>query len=94
LKKNNQILAERRDLLSETLCDIGFQCEKPKATFYVWVNSKGPSLEFASKLLNVGVAVTPGIGFGSYGEGYARMTFTQSKERIAEACERIRSIYE
>ncbi len=93
LKKNNQTLQERRDLLVDTLCDIGFTCEKPKATFYVWVNCKGDSMKFASKLLDVGVAVTPGIGFGKYGEGYARITFTQPKERIAEACERIRSIY-
>ncbi len=93
LKKNNQILAERRDLLADTLCDIGFKCEKPKATFYVWVNCKGDSMKFAAKLLDVGVAVTPGLGFGKFGEGYARITFTQPKERIAEACERIRSLY-
>jgi LL-diaminopimelate aminotransferase len=93
LRKNNLILQERRDLLVNTLCDIGFQCEKPKATFYVWVNCKGPSMEFAAKLLNVGVAVTPGIGFGKGGEGYARITFTQPKERILEACNRIRRIY-
>ncbi len=93
LKKTNLILSERRDLLVKTLCDIGFQCEKPKATFYVWVNCKGDSMPFASKLLNVGVAVTPGIGFGKYGEGYVRITYTQSKERIIEACERIRSLY-
>ena len=93
LKKNNQILAERRDLLVETLCEIGFQCEKPKATFYVWVNCKGSSIEFAAKLLDVGVAVTPGIGFGKHGEGYARITFTQPKERITEACNRIRRLY-
>lgn len=94
LKDTNQILAERRDLLVKTLCEIGFQCEKPKATFYVWVNCKGSSMEFASRLLNVGVAVTPGIGFGKYGEGYARITFTQPKERILEACERIKSLYQ
>jgi LL-diaminopimelate aminotransferase len=93
LKKNNQILQERRDLLAETLCAIGFECVKPKATFYVWVNCKGDSMRFASKLLDVGVAVTPGIGFGKHGEGYARMTFTQPKERIEEACERIRSLF-
>jgi LL-diaminopimelate aminotransferase len=93
LRKNNQILSERRDLLADTLCDIGFQCEKPKATFYVWVNCQGDSMEFANKLLDVGVAVTPGIGFGKYGEGYARITFTQPKERIKSACERIRSLY-
>jgi LL-diaminopimelate aminotransferase len=93
LKKNNQILQERRDLLAKTLCDIGFECEAPKATFYVWVNCKGDSMKFASKLLNVGVAVTPGLGFGKFGEGYARMTFTQPKERITEACERIRKLF-
>ena len=72
LKKNNQILQERRDLLVETLCKIGYKCDKPKATFYVWVNCKGDSMKFAAKLLDVGVAVTPGIGFGKYGEGYVR----------------------
>jgi LL-diaminopimelate aminotransferase len=93
LKKNNQILQERRDLLVETLCKIGYKCEKPKATFYVWVNCKGDSMKFATKLLDAGVAVTPGIGFGKYGEGYARITFTQPKERIKEACDRIASAF-
>jgi LL-diaminopimelate aminotransferase len=93
LKNNNQILQERRDLLVNTLRDIGFSCEKPKATFYVWVNCKGSSVEFATKLLNAGVGVTPGVGFGKHGEGYARITFTQPKERIEEACERIRNLY-
>ena len=89
LKKNNQIMQERRDLLVDTLCKLGFKCEKPKATFYIWVNCKGDSMEFTKKLLDVGVAVTPGIGFGKHGEGYVRITFTQPKERIEEACERI-----
>ena len=89
LKKNNQILQERRDLLVESLCKIGYKCDKPKATFYVWANCKGNSMRFATKLLDVGVAVTPGIGFGKCGEGYVRMTFTQPKERIVEACNRI-----
>lgn len=93
LKKNNQILQERRDLLVDTLCEIGYQCEKPKATFYVWVNCKGDSMKFATKLLEAGVAVTPGVGFGKYGEGYARITFTQPKERIVEACSRIASAF-
>ncbi len=93
LKKNNQIMQERRDLLVKTLCDIGYPCEKPKATFYVWVNCKGDSMKFAAKLLDVGVAVTPGVGFGKYGEGYARMTFTQPKDRIVEACNRIASAF-
>jgi LL-diaminopimelate aminotransferase len=89
LKENNQILQERRNLLVDTLCKIGYQCDKPKATFYVWVNCRGDSMKFATRLLDVGVAVTPGVGFGKYGEGYARITFTQPQERIAEACQRI-----
>jgi LL-diaminopimelate aminotransferase len=91
LRKNNQIMQERRDLLVDTLCKIGYQCEKPKATFYVWVNCKGDSMSFAAKLLDVGVAVTPGIGFGKFGEGFVRITFTQPKDRIEEACRRIAS---
>ncbi len=89
LRQNNQILQQRRDLLVETLCKLGFEVEKPKATFYVWVNCKCDSMKFVAKLLDVGVAVTPGSGFGKHGEGYARITFTQPKERIAEACSRI-----
>jgi LL-diaminopimelate aminotransferase len=89
LRNNNRIMQERRDLLVDALCKIGYRCEKPKATFYVWVNCKGDSMKFAAKLLDAGVAVTPGVGFGKHGEGYARITFTQPKERIMEACKRI-----
>jgi LL-diaminopimelate aminotransferase len=92
LKRRNQIYRERRDVLVETLCDLGFNCDKPKATFYVWLNCKGDSMDFATKLLNVGVAVTPGVGFGKHGEGFVRMTFTQPVERIKEACSRMRSV--
>jgi len=93
LRKNNAILQERRDLLVEVLCKIGYKCDRPKATFYVWVNCKGDSMKFATELLNAGVAVTPGIGFGGCGEGYVRITFTQPKERIIEACNRISNAF-
>jgi LL-diaminopimelate aminotransferase len=93
LRKNNHLMEERRDLLVNTLAKIGYPCKAPKATFYVWVNCKGDSMKFTAKLLDVGVAVTPGVGFGKYGEGYIRITFTQSKERIKEACERIASAF-
>jgi LL-diaminopimelate aminotransferase len=93
LKKNNLILQERRDLLVDTLCKLGYEVEKPKATFYVWVNCKCDSIKFVSKLLDVGVAVTPGDGFGKYGEGYVRITFTQPMELIMEACRRITSAF-
>ncbi len=93
LRQNNQILKERRDLLVDTLCKIGYEVERPKASFYVWVNCKGDSMKFAAKMLDAGVAITPGVGFGKEGEGYVRITFTQPKERIAEACRRIASAF-
>jgi len=89
LKKNNCVYAERRDILVDRLCRMGLDCEKPKATFYVWVDCKSNSMEFATKLLNVGVAVTPGVGFGKLAENYVRFSLTQPKERIEEACKRI-----
>jgi LL-diaminopimelate aminotransferase len=93
LKKINQIYAERRDVLVNRLCSMGFTCEKPKATFYVWLNCKFPSMEFSTKLLSIGVAVTPGIGFGEHGENYVRIALTQPKERIEEACKRMSALF-
>jgi LL-diaminopimelate aminotransferase len=93
LKTNNKVYQERRDVLVDGLCSLDFECEKPKATFYVWANCKANSMEFATKLLDVGVAVTPGIGFGKHGEYYVRFSLTQPKERIEEACRRMRTLF-
>jgi len=92
LKENNRIYTERRDVLVDRLCSMGFKCDKPKATFYVWLNCKSRSIEFTTKLLSAGVAVTPGIGFGEHGENYVRFSLTQPKERIIEACKRIAAL--
>ena len=94
LKENNRIYAERRDLLVDQLRAMGFKCDKPKATFYVWLNCQSNSIEFATKLLSVGVAITPGIGFGEYGENYVRFSLTQPKERIIEAAKRIAALFQ
>jgi LL-diaminopimelate aminotransferase len=93
LTTTNQIYAERRDVLVNRLCSMGFKCDKPIATFYVWLNCKSNSMEFATKLLSVGVAVTPGIGFGKHGENYVRFSLTQPKERIDEACRRMSALF-
>jgi len=92
LCKNNKTLQERRDILVSTLTKLGYPCKTPKATFYIWVNCKCDSIKFAAKLLDVGIAVTPGVGFGKHGEGYVRITFTQPTERIQEACSRLTNI--
>lgn len=90
LKKNNLLYEKRRDILIEALNSLGFTCKKPKATFYVWLDCGCNSLKFASKMLEAGVAITPGIGFGKYGENYVRFSLTQPKEKIIEACRRMR----
>jgi LL-diaminopimelate aminotransferase len=93
LKKNNQVYRERRDMLIERLCSLGFKCDKPKATFYLWLNCNSDSMEFTTRLLNVGVVVTPGVGFGECEENHVRFALTQPKEKIEEACDRIESVF-
>ena len=93
LKENNQVYKERRDVLIERLCSLGFKCGKPKATFYIWLNCNSDSMEFTTRLLNVGVVVTPGVGFGKCGENHVRFALTQPKEKIREACDRIESLF-
>jgi LL-diaminopimelate aminotransferase len=90
-----RIYQERRDILVRGLNDIGLQVEPPKATFYLWFNVPDgySSQEFATHLLsNEGLVLTPGNGFGKYGEGYIRMAMTVTKERCAEAIERMRRV--
>lgn len=91
----NKVYTERRDILVDGLVELGLSVEKPRATFYVWIEApKGyNSAEFTSHLLSKGgIVVTPGNGFGKAGEGYVRMALTVDKERMKEAVERIKSI--
>ena len=91
----NKVYTERRDILVDGLVELGLSVEKPRATFYVWIEvPKGyNSAEFTSHLLSKGgIVATPGNGFGEAGEGYVRMALTVDKERMKEAVERIKSI--
>ena len=86
---------ERRDVLVPGLKKLGLDVDPPPAAFYVWVTvPKGyTSASFTAHLLEkAGIVTTPGNGFGEPGEGYIRMTVTTSKERLAEAVERIKKI--
>jgi LL-diaminopimelate aminotransferase len=92
VEENRKAFQERRDTLYRGVRDAGLVCQKPKATFYLWVQvPKGyDSFGFAEYLLRTtGVAVVPGAGFGPSGEGYVRMAFTVPKERLTEAARRI-----
>jgi LL-diaminopimelate aminotransferase len=91
----NKVYTERRDILVDGLVELGLSVEKPRATFYVWIEvPKGyNSAKFTSHLLSKGgIVVTPGNGFGEAGEGYVRLALTVDKERMKEAVERIKSI--
>jgi len=90
IKWMNSVYAERRNLLLSELREVGLEVKKPLATFYVWAKCGGSSMGFAAKLLEEDVIVAPGVGFGKYGEGYIRFAVTQPKDRIEEACRRIR----
>ena len=90
-----KIYEQRRDVLIKGLNDIGWETEKPKATFYVWTQipeGEPNSMDFVKKLINVGVIITPGTGFGEYGEDFVRFALTQPIERIQEALERIEKV--
>lgn len=89
------IYQERRDTLIPGLKQLGLEVDAPPAAFYIWVTvPKGyTSASFTAHLLEkAGIVTTPGNGFGAPGEGYIRMTVCTTKERLAEAVERIKKI--
>lgn len=95
LKETNSEYTSRRDVLVDGLVNLGFSVERPKATFYLWVEvPQGySSAKTASRLLTeAGIVVTPGNGFGAAGEGYIRMALTVGKQRLKEVIERIGSV--
>ena len=88
---NVAIFKARRDAAVEAFRAAGFACETPRATMYLWIGlPEGvPSALFADRLLDdEGVVVMPGSGFGAGGEGFFRISFITSPERIAEAAKR------
>jgi len=95
IEKNNRIIQARRNLMVDGLSRLGWKVPKPKATFYLWipVPDGSPSIDFAKKVLDeTGVVVTPGVGFGKYGEGYIRIALTQSEQRLKEALDRLEKL--
>jgi len=86
----------RRDVLIKGLNDAGWKIESPKATMFVWakipstLRSLG-SLEFSKRLLKEAeVTVSPGIGFGDYGEGYVRFSLIENEHRTRQAIRNIK----
>ncbi|BAW80849.1 aminotransferase [Candidatus Nitrosoglobus terrae] len=94
-----EIYQKRRDVLCQGLSDIGWQIELPKATMFVWAPIPEPfchlgSLEFSKKLLNEAkVAVSPGVGFGTYGDSYVRFSLIENEHRTRQAIRGIRQMF-
>ncbi len=100
VEEYRKIYERRRNVLVEGLNRIGWKVEKPKATMFVWAEipkefqSMG-SLEFAKMLLLDGkVAVSPGIGFGEYGDKYVRFALVENELRIKQAVRGIKRAFE
>ncbi len=89
------VYQERRDVLADGLRALGLCLEKPKATFYIWIQTPSgfDSAGFTTHILqNTGIVTTPGVGFGKYGEGYIRMALTVDVALMCEALDRLKKI--
>jgi LL-diaminopimelate aminotransferase len=88
----NEIYARRHRKVADVLNSLGWQIEPPQATFYVWapVPPGQDSIGFAAAVLDqVGVVITPGVGFGPHGEGWFRLSVTAPEARLDAALERL-----
>jgi len=89
----------RRDVLVGGLNKLGWHVPRPKATMFVWAPIPEPyralgSLEFSTKLLmDAKVAVSPGIGFGEFGDGHVRFSLIENEERTRQALRGIKHMF-
>ncbi|MDP3039484.1 MAG: aminotransferase class I/II-fold pyridoxal phosphate-dependent enzyme [Deltaproteobacteria bacterium] len=96
MEKRNRIFQERREVLVEGLTKIGLKVYPPKATFYLWasVPEGYTSQDFCFKALDqANVWMIPGSLYGKYGEGYLRIAFTHSVDRLKEAIRRLQKFF-
>ncbi|HWO73560.1 MAG TPA: LL-diaminopimelate aminotransferase [Dehalococcoidia bacterium] len=92
IDEHNRVYQRRRDRLVEALRACGMRVQAPKASLYIWarVPDGFTSAEFATRLIeDIGVVVTPGSGYGRYGEGYVRLSITTPDDRVEEGARRL-----
>jgi len=100
VEEYREVYRRRRDTLVRGLNRIGWKVEKPKATMFLWAEIPKQfqhlgSLEFSKMLLLDGkVAVSPGIGFGEYGDRYVRFALVENELRIKQAVRGIKRAFE
>jgi alanine-synthesizing transaminase len=94
-----EIYRKRRDVLVDGLNKLGWPVVSPKATMFVWAQipeqfRKLGSLEFSKRLLDEAkVAVSPGVGFGDYGDDYVRLSLIENEERTRQALRGIKQMF-
>jgi alanine-synthesizing transaminase len=96
----NQVYSRRRDVMVDGLNAMGWNVPRPRATMYVWAPIPEKfrhlgSMKFSEILLEEAlVASSPGIGFGTFGEGYLRFSLVENEHRIKQALRGIRKMME
>jgi alanine-synthesizing transaminase len=96
VEKIRQTYEKRMECLIESFNEAGWKIDKPKASMFAWAKIPEKhrhlgSLEFSKKLLlEANVAVSPGIGFGPYGDEYVRIAFIENEKRIKQAAKNIK----
>jgi alanine-synthesizing transaminase len=99
LRRLSAVYEERRNIMVDGMNKMGWPIEKPRAAMYLWAKipdryAKMNSIDFAIKLLKEAeVAVSPGTGFGSLGEGYVRMALVENKDRIRQALRNMKKLF-
>lgn len=92
-----KLYKERRDVVVEGFKDAGWEIPTPSASMFIWAEIPKKykdmgSLEFSKLLLReASIAVAPGIGFGSHGEGYVRIALVENVQRIRQACKNLKT---
>jgi alanine-synthesizing transaminase len=90
------VYRSRRDVLVESMARAGWNIPSPPASMFAWAPipdafRNAGSMEFAKRLLlEAKVAVSPGVGFGEYGEGYVRIALVENEQRIRQAARNVR----
>ena len=90
---------KRRDVMVKGLHDIGWMVDNPKASMYIWAKipdyyAKMGSIEFTKRLMDEAkIAVSPGIGFGEYGDGHVRIALIENEHRLRQALRGIREMF-
>ncbi|TNJ40290.1 LL-diaminopimelate aminotransferase [Chlorobaculum thiosulfatiphilum] len=96
VREISEVYRKRRDVLISSFANAGWDIVTPRASMFVWARIPEPlrgmgSLEFSKKLLMEGkVAVSPGIGFGAYGDEFVRVAMIENEERIRQAARNIK----